>query len=165
MRTTIVSTSKLKIYRTTIIILDAVMLLCLLGIMYYRITTGDKVFGSSYPVILYLTLHIYYPMFLRLKNVSYDDSSIYYNKKGYEVQVPFEDIKKIRIQSLTGIYGILLYTPSQGEKEIYFKTSLWYPLNFKKKDALVDELRDKIDNYKRQLPQNYSEQLPSRNID
>ena len=164
MRITIVSTSKLKVYKTIIIILDVAALLCLLGIMYYRLRTGDKVFGSSFPVILYLTLHIYYPMFLRLKNVSYDESSIYYNKKGYEVQLPFEDIKEIRLQSLTGIYGILLYTPSQGEKEIYFKTSLWYPLNFKKKDDMINELRDKIDAYKRSIPGKNMDSLSSYNL-
>ena len=72
-------------------------------------------------------------MFLQLKNVSYDDSSIYYNKKEYEVQVPFEDIASIEIKSITGIYGIKLFNPSQGRSEIFFKTSLWYPSILKRK--------------------------------
>lgn len=104
---------------------------------------------------------MFYPMFLKLKNVSYDDSSIYYSENSYEIQVAFEDIQSIELQSVTGIYGIKLMNPSQGEKEIYFKASAWYPFNFQKKDEVVDELRQKINWYKRKLPeQNYSA-LPS----
>lgn len=103
-------------------------------------------------------------MFLQLKNVSYDDSSIYYNKKEYEVQVPFEDIASIEIKSITGIYGIKLFNPSQGRSEIFFKTSLWYPFNFKKKDDMINELRDKIDAYQRALPGMIFKGLPSYNF-
>ena len=161
MRTTIVSTSKLETYRTIVIIFDSAILLLLLSYLIYDFRSGEKFTSSALPFILYLSWHMYYPMFLKLKNVSYDKSSIYYNKKGYEVQVPFEDIKEVRIQSLTGIYGILLYTPSQGEKEIYFKTSLWYPLNFQKKDDMVNELRDQIDRHKRTLKEKNFSSLPS----
>ena len=164
MRTTIVSTSNLKTYRIALIVFDIVILLCLLGFNYDRYRIGERVFESSLPPLIYLMSHMYYPMFLKLRNVSYNDSSIYYNKKGYEVQVPFEDIKAIKLQSVTGIYGIQLYAPSQGEKEIYFKTSLWYPLNFKKKDEMVDELRDKIDAYKKTLPEQNLRNLSSRSI-
>jgi hypothetical protein len=107
---------------------------------------------------------MYYPMFLKLKNVSYDDGSIYYSKKGYEIQVPFEDILSIELQSLTGIYGIKLISPSQGEKEIYFKASAWYPFNFQKKDEVVDELRQKINRYKRMLPEQNFSVLPGYRI-
>lgn len=164
MRTTIVSTSNLRNYRTIVIIIDALILMVLLGYAINNYTAGERITKSFLPFVFYLGWHFYYPMFLKLKNVSYDESSIYYNKKGYEVQIPFEEIKSIDIKSTTGIYGINLYTPSQGEKEIYFKTSLWYPLNFKKKDEMVNELRDKIDAYKRSLPGKNMESLSSYNL-
>jgi len=161
MRTTIVSASKLKKCRTIVIIIDVFFLISFISYGVYVHFQGGHWTLSALPVIIYLQFHMYYGLFLNLKNVSYDDSSIYYNKKGYEVQVPFEDILSIEIKSLTGIYGIRLLNPSQGNKEIYFKTSLWYPLNFKKKDEMVNELRDKIDRYKRTLPERNFAALPS----
>ncbi len=92
-------------------------------------------------------------MLLSLKNISYDASSVYYEKEGFEVQIPFEDIKDIEIKTLTGIYTINLYRPAQDGKEISFKMSLWYPLNFKKQDEIVNKLRDRIERYKRTLPE------------
>ena len=164
MRTTIVSTSKLKNYRTIIFMVDGIILLSIIYLISFLYTSGQHFTSIVLPLIIYLQFHVYYGLFLKLKNVSYDDSSIYYNKKGYEVQVPFEEILSIEIKSVTGIYGIKLRNPSQGSKEIYFKTSLWYPLNFKKKDEMVNELRDKIDCYKRTLPEKNFSSLPSYTI-
>lgn len=104
------------------------------------------------------------PAIVKIKNVSYDQSSLYYDKKGFEVQVPFEDIKDIEIKTISGIYKINLFEPSQDGSIIMFKTSLWYPFNFKKKDEKVNELRDRIDRYKRTLPEKNLAGLPSYTI-
>jgi hypothetical protein len=158
-RTTIVSTSKLKKYKSFIFTLEALALgaMLLLIIHYYQ----SKVEWTQYfsPIIIYLLLHIYLPMFLRLQNVSYDDSAIYYDEKEYEV--PFEDIKSVELQSLTGIYSIKLLKATHGRKEVYFKASVFYPFNFQKKDEIVEELRKKIDRYKRTLPEKNLYALPS----
>jgi len=103
-------------------------------------------------------------MLLSLKNISYDESAVYYEKDGFEVQIPFEDIKDIEIKTLAGIYTINLYRPAQDGITIAFKMSLWYPLNFKKQDEKVNKLRDKIDRYKRTLPEQHFEGLPSYRI-
>jgi hypothetical protein len=161
MRTTIISTSKLRNYKRFIFILDAGILVCLVVFLFYIHSIEGKWHGYFLPIIIYLQFHMFYPMFLKLKNVSYDDSSIYYSKEGYEIQVPFEDILSIELRSVTGIYGIKLINPSQGEKEIYFKTSAWYPFNFQKKDEVVDELRQKINRHKRTLPEQNFSALPS----
>jgi hypothetical protein len=164
MRTTIISTSKLRIYKRLIFILDGCILVCILVFLFYGHANQGKLHRYLVPILIYLQSHMYYPMFLKLKNVSYDDGSIYYSKEGYEIQVPFEDILSIELQSLTGIYGIKLISPSQGEKEIYFKASAWYPFNFQKKDEVVDELRQKINRYKRMLPEQNFSVLPSYRI-
>jgi hypothetical protein len=75
--------------------------------------------------------------------------------------VPFEDIKSVELQSLTGIYSIKLLKASHGRKEVYFKASVFYPFNFQKKDEIVEELRKKIDRYKRTLPEKNLSALPS----
>ena len=99
-----------------------------------------------------------------LKNISYNDSSIYYEKDGFEVQIPFEEVKNIEIKTLTGIYTINLYRKSQDGDKISFRTSMWYPFNFKKQDEKVNALRDKIDRYKRTLAEKNFAGLSSYNI-
>lgn len=161
MRTTIVSTSKLREYRRFIFVLDGLVMLSLIGFLVYTYSTGSKWTNYVIPIMIYLQAHIYYGLFLNLKDVSYDEGSIYYNEDGYQAQVLFGEIRSIELQSITGIYGIKLYHRSQGRRDIYFKASLWYPFNFQKKDEIVEELRNKIDRYKRTLPEKNLSALPS----
>ena len=100
----------------------------------------------------------------KIRSVSYDESAIYYVRNGYEVQVLFEKIKSIEIKSLDGVYEMKFHTPTQDGKILFFKTSLSYPLNFQKKDAAVNVLRDKIDDYKRSAIIEHDDQLPSYSL-
>lgn len=118
------------------------------------------VFLLQLPVLWFFTFKAFKHS-KKLKTVSYDDSSVYYEKDGYEVQVPFEDIKSIELDQG---WAINLYRPTQDGDRIMFTPSVWYPFNFKKKDAEINVLRDKIDDYKRRLGTQYNEQLPSRSI-
>ncbi|MBX2957967.1 MAG: hypothetical protein KF846_17505 [Cyclobacteriaceae bacterium] len=55
------------------------------------------------------------------------------------------------------MYKVNFYHPEQLGKELYFKTSLIYPLNYKSKDELVNVLRRNIDKAKprrQSLPHN-----------
>lgn len=164
MRTTIVSTSKLKTYQT--VVLSVILLVTLFVAVYVMISVIK--FEKYYPLF---TLPAYIilaykaiPAVSKIRSVSYDDGSIYYVKKDYEVQIPFDDIKSIDIKSLDGVYEIMLYTPTQIGDRVYFKTSLWYPFNFKKQDEKVNELRHKIDRYKRTLPEKNFTGLSSYSI-
>lgn len=158
MRTTIVSTSKLKTYKIISLSLVSAITLAVLG---FGIISIFK-FGEFYQLfIVPVYVMIAYraiPAIIKIKSISYDNSSIYYVKKGYEVQVPFEDVRDIEIKTISGVYKINLYSQSQDGNSIMFKTSLWYPFNFKKQDKKVNELRDRIERYKRTLPEkNFSE--------
>lgn len=164
MRTTIVSTSKLKSYRRIVFVVDVIFLLAMLTLVWSLFNEGANWVSMAVPVIVYFQFHMYFPMFLKLRNVSYVESSVYFSKNGYEVQVPFEDILSIEIKSITGIYAIILAKPAQAEQQIYFKASAWYPFNFQKKDEVVNELRDKIDQYQRTLPEKKLTVLPSYNL-
>ena len=164
MRTTIVSTSKLKTYRIIALTLVsgitlAVLVFGLISVLRF----GD--YFQLFMIPLYIMLaYRAIPAIIRIKSISYDDSSIYYERDGYEVQVPFEDIRNIEIKTISGIYQVNLFALSQDGKSILFKTSLWYPFNFKKQDEKVNELRDKIDRYKRALPEQNFAGLSSYNI-
>jgi hypothetical protein len=161
MRTTIVSTSKLRIYKIFSITLVALVLVLFL-VSAYQV---DGYFWRVYNVAFWGFIAFWIiRIVLRLKNVSFDEYSVYYERNGYEVQIPFDEIKDIEIKSLDGIYKINLFQPNQDGKIIYFKTSLWYPLNFKRQDEQVNVLRDRITHYKRNQALQYNEQLPGRRI-
>ena len=164
MRTAIVSTSKLKTSKTFGILLIILLFALMAGTTIMQLIDGQTISGISIIIIWAVILYKAFKLVWSLKSISYDDSSIYYEKSGFEVQIPFEEIKDIEIKTLTGIYTINLFIASQDGEKISFKTSMWYPLNFKKKDAEVNELRDKIDRYKRTLPEKNSIGLSSHNI-
>ena len=164
MRTTIVSTSKIKTYKIVALsIFSAITLLVVGGALYRSI--GFEEYNSLFVVPIYIMFaYKAIPAIVKIKNVSYDDSSVYYDKKGFEVQIPFEDIRDIKIKTISGIYKINLYSPTQDGSVIMFKTSLWYPFNFKKQDEKVNELRDRIDPYKRTHSEKNLAGLPSYQI-
>ena len=164
MRKTIVSTSKLKTYKVIALTLVSVITLGILAYVLISIFRYEQ-YGATLTAPFYIMFaYKVIPTIIKVKNVSYDESSVYYDKNGFEVQIPFEDIKDIEIKTISGIYTINLYLPSQDGTSIMFKTSLWYPFNFKKQDEKVNELRDRIDRYKRNLPEKNFAGLSSYSI-
>lgn len=164
MRTTIISTSKIKTYKIISLSIVSAITLLLVGGALYR-----SIGFEEYNLLLIVPIYIMFaykaiPAIVKIKNISYDESSVYYDKKGFEVQIPFEDIRDIEIKTISGIYKINLYMPNQDGKSIMFKTSLWYPFNFRRQDEKVNELRDRIDRYKRTLPEKILAGLPSYQI-
>lgn len=122
--------------------------------------------NESYVQLLYLPILWFFSWRAlqdskKLKTISYDDSSVYYEKDDYEVQIPFEDIKNIELNQG---WAINLYRPTQDGDCIKFIPSVWYPFNFRKKEVAINKLRDKIDQYKRTLPEKNIEGLPSYKI-
>ena len=97
----------------------------------------------------------------KYRTIYYDDSSVYYEKDGYEVQIPFEDIKSIELYQG---WSMNLYRPTQDGDRIMFLPSLWYPFNFRRKDAEIEKLRVKIDQHKRSMPERNLEGLSSHHI-
>lgn len=59
--------------------------------------------------------------------------------------IPLENIESVEISTIGGVYKINLYNPEQLGDHFYFKMSLFYPLNYKPKDELVNVLRRNID--------------------
>jgi hypothetical protein len=162
MKTNLLSTSKLKSYRTATIVLIITFLI--IG-TYYAIVLlvkEDYYMLIIYPGLLFFLIRWHIDL-KKLKSISYDESSVYYKKDGYEVQIPFEEVKDIEWLGL-GNFSINLYRPVQGVKKIWFLASVWYPFNFKKKNDDVDRLCDKIDTYKRSISDENMEELPSYQI-
>jgi len=80
----------------------------------------------------------------KLHQVSFDQEFLYVTGKSQDLVIPLENIKDVEIKTMGGVYQITLYHPEQVGEAFFFKPSLLYPLNFKKKDALVDLLRRNI---------------------
>lgn len=164
MRTTIVSTTKLMTYKLITLAFVAVITLAVVIFAIMSIIRYDEYYQLLMVPLYVMLAYKAIPAVINIKNVSYDESSVYYDKNGYEVQIPFEDIRDIEIKTISGIYIINLYRPSQDGNSIMFKTSLWYPFNFKREDEKVNDLRDRIDRYKRTMPERNLEGLSSRYI-
>jgi len=163
-RTTTVSTSQLKTYRTSTLIIIIGLTSFIVGYGIYGFYVYGEIYQFTTIFVWSYFAYLAVPAVLKIKNVSYDDGSVYYDKKGFEVQIPFEDIRDIEIKTISGIYKINLYSPSQDGAVIMFKTSLWYPFNFKKQDEKVNELRDNIDRYKRRMSERNMNELSSYQI-
>lgn len=88
-RTTTVSTTQMRNHKRNVIVLNGIMLSFFMGLaindFFYEPVSINWV--SWLPI--YLILNIYTSIGLRIKNVSYDSSSVYYSRKGNEVQIPF----------------------------------------------------------------------------
>ena len=161
MRTELISTSRLKTYKKFYRIFIIALNVIGLGVA-IPLAIGGKTYVllMQIPVLWFFTYKALKHS-KKLKTISYDDSSVYYQKDGYEVQLPFEEIKNIELDQG---WAINLYRPTQDGDRISFMPSVWYPLNFKRKDAEINVLRDKIDDYKRRLGSQYAEPLPGRRI-
>lgn len=119
-------------------------ILCTIG-YFYLIEMGDwfhiLYFFSTVGYLFYML----FGMLAKLQHVEFDDEHLYVVKRNVDYLIPLENIESVEIVSLGGVYKVNLYRAEQLGKEFYFKPSLFYPLNYKKKDFLVNQLRKNID--------------------
>ncbi|MEQ8474759.1 hypothetical protein [Fulvivirga sp.] len=149
MRQQIVSTNQLKVFQAVCLIPSVLII----GFFFYMLVLRFKIFYlGQVGLYAYLFYRLYYNRILRLKTIDYDDENIFVVEKGQEIVIPFVDIKEIKLRSLIGTHSIELYRDLGFGEEFYFKSSLWYPLNFKKVDDAVYQLQSKI----RRAKQNYT---------
>lgn len=81
----------------------------------------------------------------KLYRIEFDNEFLYVLQKAQDLIIPLENIESVEISTLGGVYKVNLYHPEQLGDSFYFKLSLWYPLNYQSKDALVNVLRKNID--------------------
>lgn len=102
----------------------------------------------TYGWIFYLLIRIT----VKVHHVEFDDEFLYVLRKNQDLIIPLENIESVEIATIGGVYKVNLYHADQVGKEFYFKQSLWYPLNYKRCDALVNVLRRNIESAKRKKP-------------
>ncbi len=125
-----------------------------LGVSYVYLTelTGGGKLAPLFRVWNYLYLLWFVLLWWKLNSkvyrVEFDDEFLYVILKKNDILIPLENIKDINIVTLGGVYRVDLYNAEQLGDKIYFKPSLLYPFNSKKKDALVNVLWSAIDKAK-----------------
>jgi hypothetical protein len=139
------STRYLGFYKNSFLVL-------LIGFVGFLVVAGFKSFlerGDYFNSIFttgYISFFIY--GWIRINRnvhrVEFDDEFLYVLQPSQDILIPLENIKEVEIKSLGGVYEVELFNPEQLGKKFYFKPSLLYPFNFKRKDALVDILRSNI---------------------
>jgi hypothetical protein len=84
-------------------------------------------------------------MTTKLHRVEFDNDFLYVLLKSQDIMIPLENIESVEISTIGGVYKVNLYNAEQLGDHFYFKMSLFYPLNYQSKDALVNVLRRNID--------------------
>lgn len=140
------STRYLRFYKNSVVVI-------LIGVVCFFIIANTLSFIESGRFQLnnwFVTGYFIFFVYLWIKmnrnvhRVEFDDEFLYVILKGQDMLIPLENIKDVDIKTLGGVYEVELYQAEQLGKKFYFKPSLLYPFNFKKKDALVDVLRRNI---------------------
>ncbi len=126
-----------------------------LGVSYIYLTqlTGGGKLAQIFRVWNYLYLLWFVLLWWKLNskvyNVEFDDEFLYVILKRNDILIPLENIKDVNIKTLGGVYCVDLYQAEQLGDKFYFKPSLLYPFNSKKKDELVNVLWSAIEKAKK----------------
>lgn len=138
------STRYLTVYKMVIWIL----LTSFFALIMYRVIVTPSttiLVAAAWLFVLYNA----YQMNDKLFKVEFDDKFLYIIQKNQDMLVPLESIKDLELKTLIGHWEVTFYSAEQLGDKIYFKPSLLYPFNAKKKDALVNVLWANIEKAKR----------------
>ncbi|MBX2916975.1 MAG: hypothetical protein KF856_17025 [Cyclobacteriaceae bacterium] len=140
------STRYLGFYKNSVL----VVLIGFVGFLIFMKIKSSLEVGSFRIFDWYITGYISFFIYLWIRmnrnvhQVEFDNEFLYVIQKGQDILIPLENIKEVDIKTLGGVYEVELFQPEQLGKKFYFKPSLLYPFNFKKKDELVNVLRRNI---------------------
>ena len=157
-----ISTKYIRLYQVLVVLVASSF------VTYYCVSfLSDKGWIGVLSAIIYfgLVLFFWYPSFLenlrKIKQISYDNEFLYVFDKGVDTQIPLERVRDVEITSLDGMYRFNLMDKESFGDDILCKTSIWYPLNFKKVDKELDRVRSLIRKRKRAYSEQINISLPS----
>ena len=129
---------QVRIYNVWLLLLIGLCTVIALLVTFQGRSIGTLLNGFLFGVL------IVYPLFRtyrRIKPVEFDRKFLYVTELGFDILVPLDNIKEVEIKTLGGIYKVTFFDPIQSGREILFKPSLIYPLDFKNQDEKVNKLR------------------------
>jgi hypothetical protein len=113
---------------------------------------GNWVDLLYFPVFWGYLVYLWLKAHLKVYRVEFDAKYLYVLRKNQDVLIPLENIKDIEMKSLGGMWRVDLYYTDVLGDHFYFKPSLLYPLNYRRKDALVSLLWQHIEKAKQRRP-------------
>lgn len=111
----------------------------------YQNVKEQGIMGLFLPFTYVYLIWIWYWVNRRVYRTEFDEEFLIVIRKNQDTLIPLENIKDVEIVSLGGMYKVNLFHAEDFGDCFYFKPSLFYPLNYKTKDALVNLLRNKIE--------------------
>jgi hypothetical protein len=128
-----------------------ILAICSFVLYYFRDTIFAKGSFSSwyFPIYWVYLLYLWWRVNQKVFHVEFDHEFMYVKQKDQDLLIPLENIKDVNLVSFEGVYKVDLYAKEIFGDKFYFKPSLLYPFNHKKKEALVDILWANIEKAKR----------------
>ena len=139
------STRYLGFYKNSVLVLALGFISLFLFTALQAFLEGKHYFSSVFNALYFGLLSYGWIRINRnVHRVEFDEEFLYVILRGQDLLIPLENIKDVDIKTIGGVYEVELYNAEQLGDKFYFKPSLLYPFNFKKKDALVNVLRKNI---------------------
>ena len=122
----------------TLVILVGLVCVFLYGAFQDLKTRG--IMDSLVPLSWIYIIWLWYWVNRRVYRTEFDDEFLYIIQRNQDLLIPLENIKDINLVSMGGVYRVDLYAKEEFGNTFYFKPSLLYPFNHKKKEVLIDIL-------------------------
>lgn len=160
-RITNLSTRYLTFYKFSVAALLAGLTFALLWSAFREYRTRGTLSGFTFPTLYSYMIYIWFKVNASVYRVEFDDNFLYVILKDQDLIIPLENIKDVNLISLGGVYRVDLYNKELVGEKFYFKPSLLYPFNHRRKEAIVDQLWSNIVQAKRKPAEDLRNKLSS----
>ncbi|MBL3657078.1 hypothetical protein [Fulvivirga sediminis] len=151
METRVLSSSKVRYY----IALNLSLWVVLLLTMIYASIKAETTIGFLLFNLTYFSLFFYKIFILRtarLKSIRFNKHFLYIEERNCPIKLPLTEVRNVELRNFTGVHVIHLDRDFGFGKEIYFKTSLWYPFNYKKVNKDLFLFKKMVHDSKYEIP-------------
>jgi hypothetical protein len=142
------STRYLAVYKNSVPVVMIMLMGSYFGYGYFEYKRDGHISQLLMPLNFSYLFYIWWLVNRKIYHVEFDQDFLYVIQKNQDLIIPLENIKDVNLVSMGGVYKVELYTKELFGDTFYFKPSLLYPFNHKKKEALVDVLWANIEKAK-----------------
>ena len=160
-RITNLSTRFLGFYKFSVAAFLAALIFYMIWNAITELRIKGRIAGFFFPLPYGYLFYVWFKVNASVHRVEFDDDFMIVILKGQDLLIPLENIKDVNLISLGGVYRVDLYSPELIGDKFYFKPSLLYPFNHKRKEAIIDILWSNIEKAKRKPAQDYRNTLHS----
>lgn len=137
------STRFLAFYKYGVILIVSALFL---WVVFHEVQSGRRLISGVYFSLVWgYLIYRWVKAHWKVYRVEFDDEFLYVLQRGQDLLIPLENVKDIEMKTLGGMWRVDLFYADVIGDHFYFKPSLFYPLNYKSKDALVNLLWKKIE--------------------